>query len=140
MLMIKNTLAWLIERSIELVLGACLLLFMGPNASGRPFADPEDFRQDIWLVAFFFVASGYSISTAWFGAIRRSSNIVRQSWINVALFSAHAILFVILAHVEIARFSLTVVLGVCVVAFSSLVGGSLRTLIRLKPAGVERQS
>lgn len=137
--MIKNALTWLIERSIELVLGACLLLFMGPNANGRPFADPKDFRQDIWMVAFFFVASGYIISTAWFGAVRRSENVVRQSWVNVALFSAHGLLFLVLAHGEFARFLLTVVVGACVVAFSSLVGGSLRALLLSKPASAGRQ-
>lgn len=140
MLRVVNTIATAIERLIEILLATLLLVAMGSNSPRRGFADPEDFRQDFWLIIFFVVASGYIFSSSFCGIFVRNRDQLRQSWLNIAIFALHAGFFTIMASGAAIRLGVIATLGVCVVAFSSLVGGQVRAVLvtRLFREGVAR--
>jgi hypothetical protein len=123
----NNIFAWLVEMALECVLGALIVfVIFGPNVKGAGVL--QNVRQDIGLVLFFILASGYFATTGWFGVVRPRRSVRGQSWVNVLLFCAHAGVFLVLTGAQVERIAGTLVLGVGAVAFASLIGGSFRAL------------
>ena len=129
MLISGKVLVWLIQRVCELLLGAALALaILGPNARGGEGGTLEDLRQNLYFVLFFFVTSGYLVTTALICFSRRVGGPVLRSWMNVGLFLIHIVGFLALtAQLYSKRMMMVVVFGVTVVAFSSLIGESVRS-------------
>ena len=137
MLTVKSIIAWIIELALECVLGAYIVfLVYGSNRSGISVL--ENVRENIGFVLFFILVSGYFATTAWFGVIRQRGSVLGQLWVNVLLFCAHAGGFLVLTGTPIERTAGVLALGVGVVAFASLIGGSLRAW-GSKPISAEQQ-
>jgi len=131
MLNLRNIVGWAVARTAELGLGALLLIgIFGPNTLGSQQAGFEDYRENLHFVFFFFLSSGYILSTAWFAVVkRRARSPLLQMWVSILLFVLHSTVFlVIAAHVDAFRMLLLLIFGSCVVAFSRLIEISVQRL------------
>jgi hypothetical protein len=132
----KSIIVWLVELTIECTLGAYVVfLVFGPNR--KDIGVLENVRENMEFVLFFILVSGYFATTAWFGVVRPRASVLGQIWVNVLLFGAHAGSFLVFTGAQIERTAGVLVLGVGVVAFASLIGGSLRA-VGAKVPGVVR--
>src|SRR3954468_7608158 len=97
MLIIKRLAVWVLERSIEIVLGAYLLFnLFGTNGSSSHPGLLGDLYLNAIYVLFFYAASGFIVSTIYFGLWRRFTNPAIQSAALGGCFLAHLSLFTLL--------------------------------------------
>jgi hypothetical protein len=138
MLTMKSIIAWLVELALECVIGA-YVVFLVFGSNRKDIGVLENVRENVGLVLFFVLVSGYFVTTAWFGVIKPRGSLAGRSWVNVLLFCAHAGAFLVFTGAQVERIAGVLVLGISVVAFASLVGGSVRAL-GSKPAREEMGS
>jgi hypothetical protein len=133
MLVLRIICAWAITRFCELVLGGVVLLVIfGPNVIGASVGGLRAYREDLYYVLFFFGASGYIFSTAWLAFVKKDDELSSQIWWAILLFIVHAGAFLMLTmRGEWSHATGVLVLGVCVVAFSTLIGHSVSRICQV---------
>ena len=122
---IRRAVAWIVELSIQSLLGAYILyLVFGSN--GKAIGALQNFEENLFYVVFFVISSGYFATTAWFAIVKPRENVLRQFWVNVLLFCAHAGLFLVLSIAPVGNTFGVLALGVGAVAFATVIGSTIR--------------
>ena len=119
------------ERAIETLLGSYLLIrVFGSNASSRYRGFTGDLYINSIYLSFFYVASGFFVSTLYFGLWRRSDNPVIQSSILAGAFIFHLVLFLFLGQIDLDSLAILVFFGATIVFLSNFAGSVFFDRIR----------
>jgi hypothetical protein len=124
MLKLVYVVVWAVERSIELLLLSWLLLVVfGPTQAPGWEGALENVQRNLYAVSYFFLASGYIFTTAWFGVIRVPRSRLVRAWCSVGLVAVHMTFY--WHNLNFEEFFPFLTFGVCAAAFSSIVGIAL---------------
>ena len=122
---------WILERSIEaLLLGWLAYVLLGPTNVPGWNGVAGNVLRNAGLAVYCFIASGYVLTTAWFGIMRRGGYVIPQHIIAVGLFLAHSSMF--LHSLSGNKLWPLLVIGGCIVCTASVAGMGLFALITTK--------
>lgn len=126
MLTLKKICVWAVERAIEIISGAFILLgVFGTNSNSRYPGVAGDLYINSIFVLGFYIASGFVVSTIYFGLAKRIGNPVLQSGAMAGYFLVHVLLFMLIGRIEPAKIAVVALLGAGAVALASFVGSVL---------------
>lgn len=125
---IKMLVPWSAERATEIAFASYLLSFVFGGHEGLGW---RDLILEVW---FFYLATGYIVSTLVFGVIIRNAEVTLQGTTMVAVFLVHAsALMFVFGHFEAQTAARILVFGACIVALCNLVGSWTIRLLRMDP-------
>lgn len=131
MLKLRFLWIWVLERLIEIILGAYLLLQVyGTNASSTYPGIVGDLYMNAIYVSFFYIASGFVISTLYFGLWKRVDNLAIQSLIMTGAFLTHLFLIMLLGRIDSSRLSILAFYGATIITLTSFTGSLIFKRIR----------
>ncbi|MEQ1549245.1 MAG: hypothetical protein ABL918_11465 [Chakrabartia sp.] len=136
MLILRLFAIWILERVIEVALGAYLLLrIFGTNASYQYSGNTGDLYVNMIYLSLFYIASGFIFSTLYFGLFKRFYSIVTQCFVMGCAFLAHLGLFLLLGRINPNKLLVLAFFGASIVVLSSIVGSSVLKLWALRRNG-----
>jgi hypothetical protein len=121
---IRMLVPWFVERTTEIALASYLLSFVFGGHEGLGW---RDLTLVVW---FFYLATGYIVSTLVFGVFKRNADVTCQGTTMVTVFLVHAsALLFVFGHFEAQEASRILVFGSCIVALCNLLGSwTIRSL------------
>ena len=124
--MAKRLAIWAIERAMEMLLAAATVLFVyGPSNDTRFTGVLGELYIATVAVSFFYIASGYVFTTLFLRVFARPRRLAFQVFAMTSAFVAHFLLFLVLSDGGLKRAAMLVSVGVCIVALSTLLGGTI---------------